>query len=74
VLSSRHDGEDEDELVLDILDEGVRAGVWAVLGLRLLGCSAGFCWADAAGKVQVGLLPLFLLFIFCFIPCFEFWF
>jgi hypothetical protein len=42
-------GGDEDDFVLGYFsDEGVRAGVWAVLGLRLLGCSAGFCWATSA--------------------------
>ena len=42
-------GGDEDDFVLGYFsDEGVRAGVWAVLGLRLLGCSAGFCWAASA--------------------------
>jgi hypothetical protein len=52
---------------------GVGPCWWAAAGLLrawLLGCSLG-C---GAGKVQVSLLPLFLLFIFCLFLVLNFWF
>jgi hypothetical protein len=45
-----------------------RRGTWAGVGLCWPGVGGLLldlpCWAAAAGKVQVSLLPLFLLFIF----------
>jgi hypothetical protein len=56
---------------------GILGWRWAVLvgccwvaTAWLLGCSLG-C---GAGKVQVSLLPLFILFIFCLFLVLNFWF
>jgi hypothetical protein len=73
VLAGMRDGEDEDDLLPQIFDEGVFGPRWAVLDLRLLGwwwtVVLGCSWAATAGKVQVGFSSLFpfSVFIFCFI-------
>jgi hypothetical protein len=69
VLALMHGGEDEDELLTSVFDEGVSRAdpglCWPVLAGLLVGLC---CWAAGGltrpGKVQVGFSLLFFLFLF----------